>query len=113
VVTGGSGLGNFQKIIYPTDFSMAPSSALRQELHTTSMRPLARLEDKALSLRHSDRLFSSSSLMQLLLLAIVLLCGQGQTHEDEVPVTTYGTSLTGSNSLYLLLSKFTGPLVGQ
>ena len=27
--------------------------------------------------------------MQLLLLAIALLCGQGQPHEDEVPVTTY------------------------
>jgi len=27
--------------------------------------------------------------MQLLLLAIALLCGQGQLHEDEVPVTTY------------------------
>ncbi|MDH3348009.1 MAG: hypothetical protein OEM02_07910 [Desulfobulbaceae bacterium] len=28
---------------------MAPSSALRQGLHTTSMRPLARLEVEALS----------------------------------------------------------------
>ena len=28
---------------------MTPSSALRQSLHTTSMRPLARLEDEALS----------------------------------------------------------------
>ncbi|MDH3347686.1 MAG: hypothetical protein OEM02_06260 [Desulfobulbaceae bacterium] len=28
---------------------MAPSSALRQGLHTTSMRSLARIEDKALS----------------------------------------------------------------
>ncbi|MDH3347788.1 MAG: hypothetical protein OEM02_06785 [Desulfobulbaceae bacterium] len=28
---------------------MAPTSALRQRLHTTSMRPLARLEDEALS----------------------------------------------------------------
>ncbi|MDH3348252.1 MAG: hypothetical protein OEM02_09190 [Desulfobulbaceae bacterium] len=28
---------------------MAPFSALRQGLHTTGMRPLARLEDEALS----------------------------------------------------------------
>ncbi|MDH3348515.1 MAG: hypothetical protein OEM02_10525 [Desulfobulbaceae bacterium] len=28
---------------------MVPSSALRQGLHTTSMRPLARLEDETLS----------------------------------------------------------------
>ena len=42
------GLGNLQKIIYPTDLSTAQSFALRQGLHTT-MRPLAGLEAEALS----------------------------------------------------------------
>ena len=41
-------VGNFQKIFYPTDLFMASSSALRQGLHITSMRPLARLEDESL-----------------------------------------------------------------
>ena len=41
--------GTLQRLKYQPCLSMAPSSALRQGLHTTSMRPLARLEDEALS----------------------------------------------------------------
>ena len=41
--------GTLQRLKYTPCLSMAPSSALRQGLHTTSMRPLARLEYEALS----------------------------------------------------------------
>ena len=42
-------LGILQKLKYTSCLSMPLSSALRQGLHRATMRPLARLEDNALS----------------------------------------------------------------
>jgi hypothetical protein len=42
-------LGALQRLKYKSCLSMPPSSALRQELHTASMRPLAGLEYEAIS----------------------------------------------------------------